>query len=149
LMQQEPENTTAQLLVTTPPSVNPPSIASERTDHQLELVCTHPTSPDAATGAVQQTDAERKLQLMLEDSKGLRKDAHLYEGNTEMHKLSSHIAYEHVTLMQQLSGIKDSVKLRPENAGGSTWTREVSSRGGRDGIDPCGYQCIGPAVCCT
>jgi hypothetical protein len=131
LMQQEPENTTAQ-------PVPPPAIASKRTeipqprqqtpsDHQLEVVATNPFAKEA-----RRRELMERLELMLVESMALRKEAELYKGkgNTDILKLSSNIAYEHVTFMQQASGQKDSVLLRPPNAGGSTWTREISSRGG-------------------
>jgi hypothetical protein len=51
--------------------------------------------------------------------------------NKAILKLSSSIAYELVTFMQEVSGVKDSVHLRPPTSGGSTWTREAASRGGQ------------------
>jgi hypothetical protein len=73
-----------------------------------------------------------KFEIMLADSEALRKDADLYtvRGNAAILKLSANIAYEHVTFIQKVSGQKDSVLLRPKGAKGSTWTREVESRGG-------------------
>jgi hypothetical protein len=149
-MQQEPKNTTVEL-------VPPPSIAFTRTvteipppgqqtpisDYQPELVATNPTSPAVPAVATregkvkerlarerQQREVKERLELMLVESRALRKDADLYKGNAIVQKLSSNIAYEHVTFMQQASGQKDSVLLRPFAAAGSTWTREIASRGG-------------------
>jgi hypothetical protein len=143
LMQKKTKKPKSQL-------VPPPSIASTITegprteqqtpsDYQLDLVAANPTGPAAVLvkeGRLR--EISERLELMLVESRALRKDAELFKGNNKyaqklsasIQKLSSNIAYEHVTFMQQASGQKDSVMLSPKDARGSTWKREISSRGG-------------------
>jgi hypothetical protein len=114
--QQEPENTTAQPLVT-PSSLTPPSIASEGTesprpgqptpnDNELDLlVATSHASPAAAIGAVALSDLETRLQSVLKESKAIRmRQVGQCKGNAAIIQLSSQIGYEHVTFMQQAIG---------------------------------------------
>jgi hypothetical protein len=80
---------------------------------------------------VPRREIDRRLASILAQSQALRAELDRYKGDKAIEKMCCHIAYEHVTMMQKVSGKKDSVSLRPSNAGGSTWTREVSSRGGQ------------------
>jgi hypothetical protein len=88
--QQEPENMTAQPLVT-PPALTPPSIASGGTESPRPeqstpsdkdfdlLVATNPASPIAATGAVAVNDIETRLQSVLKETKAIRMKGEQYK----------------------------------------------------------------------
>jgi hypothetical protein len=85
-----------------------------------------PPEAIAQNGLVNDNQPEISLPEILTYVKNLRKDEEKCV-QEDVRKQSSHIAYELVTILKDSD---DRVFLRPERAGGSSWSKEVNSRGG-------------------